>query len=206
MLDRAFRTTFENLSTLFLVIAVVAVPLHLAHSYWFKEVIEVADLHDEIESFPPDRTVRDVGASDLRAYQTSLAVLAAAEVALLMLLVRPTRRVLTDAEAGRVPTATRAWRTGFSGGGGYVSALARRPGPVLAAAVIAAVIGFLAEQVGLLAAQPLGDQRAWVGLAMAQSLARSLAAPFVLVVWAMVTAEIRPSRVKEGVSDVPKLY
>lgn len=206
MLDRSFKLALDNLTTLFLVVAVVVVPLHLAHSFWFKEVIEVAELHDEIAGFPPDRTVRDVGTGELRDYRASLGVLAVLELALCLVLVRPIRRVIEDVRAGRVPTATRAWRTGFSNGGGYLRGLARKPGPILAAVLVAAVIGVLTERVGLLVAQPLGDRRAWLGLALAQGAARSLAAPFVLVTWALITSELRSPRVKERVSDVPKLY
>jgi hypothetical protein len=201
MLDRSFRLTFANLSTLFLVVAVVAVPLHLAHSFVFKEVIEVAELHDEIEAFPADRTVRDVGPLDLRDYRLSLGVLSVLELGLLLVLVRPTRRVITDHLEGRVPTATGAWARGLASGGGYIRALLRRPGPLLAASVVAALIGLLAERAGLLAFQPLGDRSAWIGVALAGAVARSLAAPFLLVTWALSASET-----KEGVSGAPKLY
>lgn len=205
MLERAFRLTIANLSTLFLVVMVVVLPLHLAHSYWFKEVIEVAELHGQIASFPADRTVRDVGAGDLRDYLASLTVLALVELGLCLLLVRATRRVIEDDEAGRVPTATRAWLTGLALGGPYLRSLTRDLGPLLVAGLVAAAVGILAERIGLLVIQPLGDQRAWVGIAVVQATSRALAAPFFLVPWACSTARgARPAKDKDG--DVPKLY
>lgn len=201
MLDRSLRLTFANFSTFFLVVAVVVVPLHLAHSYAFKRVIEVAELHDRIETFPADRTVRDVGAEDLRDYKASLAILAVLELALLLIVVRPVRKVLADHHEGRVPTATSAWAGGWRSGGGYARALSRDPGPLLMALIFALAVGWLAEMVGLLIVQPLGDERAWVGVALAGAIARALAAPFFLVAWALSAA-----RVKEGVQVEPKLY
>lgn len=201
MLDRSFRLTFANLSTLFLVVAILAVPLHLAHSFAFRNVIEVSELHDEIEAFPSDRTVRDVGPLDLRDYRLSLGVLTVLELGLLLVLVRPTRRVLSDYQAGKVPTATSAWTLGFAQRGSYLRALTRKPGPLMASLLVAAAIGFLAERAGSLLFQPLGDATAWVGVALAGAAARSLAAPFLLVTWALSASET-----KEGVSGAPKLY
>lgn len=201
MLDRSFRLTFANLSTLFLVVAVLAVPLHLAHSFAFRNVIEVAELHDEIEGFPSDRTVRDVGPLDLRDYRLSLGVLTVLELGLLLVLVRPTRRVISDHQAGKVPTATSAWTLGRARRGAYIRALARKPGPLIASLLVAALIGLLAEKAGLLLFQPLGDANAWIGVALAGAIARSLAAPFLLVTWALSTPEA-----KEGVPGAPKLY
>jgi hypothetical protein len=188
MLDRALRETFGNFSTFFLICLTVTLPLSLGHSYAFRNVIEVHELHDQIEDFPADRAVRDVGPDTLSDYRTTVAVLALVELALLLLLVRPTRRVLDVAAAGRVPTAIGAWRGGFGSPGGYLRAFVRSPVPVLAALILAALLGLLAERVGLLLAQPLGDQRAWLGLGLAQAVARAGAAPFFLVPWAMATA------------------
>lgn len=194
MLDQALRRTFRDLSTFMLIVAFVAVPLHLVHSYAFRNVIEVRELHAQIETFPADRTVRDVGPDRLTDYRASLKLLGLLEAGLLVILVRPTRRALLDADAGGVPTASGAWAGSLHTGGGYLRALGHAPGPLLVAAVLALLIGFLAERVGLLAAEPLGDAKAWLGVGLAQAFARCLAAPFFLVTWAFAS-----DGAKEGV-------
>lgn len=205
MLDRAFRLTFAEFSTFFLVVLIAVAPLQIAHSYWFREVIEVADLHDEIESFPADRTVRDVGAEELRDYRASLALLTIIELGLALLGVRAVRVAAQDSLGGKVPTAVSAWRRGFSRKGSYLRAAARKPGPLVAAAAIALVVGILSEGFGLLVIQPLGDANAWTGIAAVRSVSRALAAPFLLVTWACLAIE-SGRNAKEKTGDVPKLY
>lgn len=201
MLDRAFRSVFANFTTMFLVVAVIALPVHLAFTFAFKEVIEVSELHDEIAAFPPDRTVREVGPASLTTYRAGLVLLTVFDVAALALLVRPTRRVLRDAAAGRVPTATGAWLRIGAERGGYLRAWSRAGGSLIAAFAVAALLVYLSGRVALLAAQPLGDARAWVGNGLARALALSLGAPFFLATWAIASFEA-----KAEVSEMPKLY
>ncbi len=193
--------TFAEFFTFFLIVAFIALPLHLAHSYVFRNVIEVSELHEEIERFPSDRTVREVGPDRLGDYRASLALVGVLELALLPLLVRATRKAMVDRSEGRVPTVLRAWSGVSTAGGGYFRALARKPGPLITALVVALILGFLGEKVGLLAAQPLGDRSAWLGVGLAQAAARALAAPFFLVTWAFAASEV-----KEEGSSTPKLY
>jgi hypothetical protein len=194
MLDRALRLYFAEFWTYVLIVAVVAVPLHLAHSYAFATVIEVHELHEQIAELPADRTVREIGSAELDDYRASLVVLALVEVALMLLVVRPVRFALEDQVSGRLPTALRSWTLGVAGPGGYLRGLVRAPGPVAGALLVAAAVGFLAERVGLLLGEPLGDTRAWIGLGVAQGTARSLAAPIFLVAWALAAHEGRAQR------------
>lgn len=180
--------TFAEFSTFFLIVAVVAFPLHLAHGYAFRNVIEVSELHDQIASFPEDRTVRDVGPSRLTTYRTTYLLLNALELVLLALMVRAVRRALDDHLAGRVPTVSSSWRGIARGPGGYLRSLGNL-GPLGGALVIAVILGVLAERVGLLIAQPLGDANAWLGLGTAQAVARSVGAPFLLVTWALLARD-----------------
>jgi hypothetical protein len=74
-LDDALRATFRNYSTLFLFVAAVAVPLHLAHAYAFRHVLAVSDLHPAIEALDRGEFVRSVGPGALARARTSFLVL-----------------------------------------------------------------------------------------------------------------------------------
>src|SRR5687767_1406913 len=111
MVDRAFRAALRNYSTLFLLVAVVTVPLHLLYSIVFQNVIETRELHAVIETFPDARQVRSVGRSQLTQARFGLALVTLIELAVLPFLARAGRRVLQMEEAGRVPSVGEALRS-----------------------------------------------------------------------------------------------
>jgi hypothetical protein len=173
--DAALRSTFRNFFTLFLLVAVWTVPLHLAHSYAYRDVISIAELHPDLETFPEGRRVRNVGVGDLRSSRRAYLLLTVLELALLPLLLRAARRVVADGT--KEPTVVGAYR-------GLADRLpARRDWGELAlwaaaAAAFALAAGALFRAGGLLAVAPLPDERAfpWVGLvdATARALAGAL--------------------------------
>ena len=111
MLERAFSAAFRNLSTLFLMVALFTVPLHVGYSYLFRDVIEVRKIHSSIEGFPSYRQVKNVGPDELRTARLTYLGLSVLELALLLpLLARATARVLEVDAAGGVPTIPRALR------------------------------------------------------------------------------------------------
>jgi hypothetical protein len=180
MLDRAWRVLFRNFSTFFLVVAVVAIPLHLAHAFLFRDVIAVQELHPDIEELPQDLRVRGVGADDVSDWRTTAWAFTALELALLPLFLAATRRVIEVDQEGGVPGVLDAYR--------HVVDRRSLPRPSAgdiaglgAALVLGLVIGGLARAAGLLAIEPLGDARAWAGAALVEGAARALGAGFFLV-------------------------
>ena len=161
--DAALRSTFRSFFTLFLLVAVWTVPLHIAYSYAFRDVISIAELHPDLETFPEGRRVRNVSIGDLRSARLAYLLLTAFELALLPLLFRAARSVV--AEGVEQPTVPRAYR----------EAVRRLPAArgwgelmvwITAAAAFALVVGALARAAGLLVIAPLPDERVfpWVGL------------------------------------------
>ena len=180
LVDRSLRATVRNFSTLFLLAATITLPLHVAHAYAFREVIEVAELHPAIEQFPARRKVRGVGLRQLAEARLSYLWLNVVELALLLVLVRPTARVLEVDRRHGVPTVWDAW-TGRGGSPGVFSALrGTSVGPLLAGVALALVVGWLARAVGLLVVEPLPDRLAFAGVGVVEGLWRALAAPFFL--------------------------
>jgi hypothetical protein len=180
MLDRAFRLVLRDLSTYFLIVATVAVPLHVVHGFVFQRVVAVSELHEEIEHFPEDVKVRKVGPSELSLFRATGWGVAALEVLFIPLLVGAARRVLSARAEQRLPTVPDAWSHALSGTRGALASL-RRPGLWGPALLVALVLGLLAEQAGLLAIEPLSDGTTWAGDAVVRAAARSLAAPFLII-------------------------
>lgn len=110
MLDRAFRDAFRSFSTLFVVVAIVTVPLHLAYAFTFRNVIATGEIHAQIREFPNYRQVRSVGPEQLTHSSIAFWVLTGLELALMPVAVKATRRVLEIEEHGGVATAPDAWR------------------------------------------------------------------------------------------------
>jgi hypothetical protein len=191
LLERSLSATFRNLSTLFLVAFVVLLPLHLVHSYVFRNVIEVRELHDQIEDFPPLRQVHGVGAQELQRARISFWALSLLEILALPLGARAARGVLDDERAGEistVPSAIRAIRKPLGSSGWAPKAI-----PVLAgAALIGVAAGWLLEGGGSAIVQMLPDRAEFAGVALVQATARSLGASFVMVALAQARSKVAP--------------
>lgn len=199
MLERAFSAAFRNFSTLFLMVALFTVPLHVGYSYVFRDVIEVAELHSSIEEFPDYRQVKGVGPDELRDARLAYLGLSALELALLLpLLARATGRVLEVDARGGVPTIPDAVRSVVRRGRGSARTLLGALPTVAAAALLALVIGWLFERAGLHLAEAVPDQAAWTLVGLIQGTARALAAPFLLVTIAPV-----PTSAKEVPPGTP---
>ena len=186
MLDRAFRLTLRDLSTYFLVAAVIFVPLHVVHAFAFQDVIAVSELHGQIAELGENETVRRVGPGDLDMYRLTGLLVLLLEVLTLPLMAAAGGRVLDQRSRGELPSVRAAWAKGtvhFTS----VRSLAR-PGVLLTASVLAVAIGILARMTGSLIIEPLSDRTAWAGVVLVEAGARSLAAPFVIVPAALIAS------------------
>jgi hypothetical protein len=190
MLERVLSTTFKNLSTLFLVAFVVLLPLHLAHSFVFRNVIEVRELHDEIEKFPPLRQVRGVGTQQLDRARISFWILSLLEVAALPLGARAARTVIDDnrrSGVATVPSALAGIGSRIEGTGwGHGAA-----GAVIGAIVIGGASGWMLESAGSTLVQMLPDRAEFAWLALVQASARALGAAFVMTALAIARSRKR---------------
>lgn len=180
--------TLRNFSTFFLIVSMVALPLFLAHSFWFRDVIATGEIHDAIADLPRGERVRGVGPDDLDAARISLGAVWLAVLVALPALVRATGRVLETDRAGEVPTALGAWR-----GIGRALQKDRRPPVVALAGCVgfAALVWWLSLRIGLLLAEPLGGSLAWVGVGLARGLALALGMPWILVALAAGCTDTR---------------
>lgn len=198
LLDRVFRLAFRNLSTLILLVATVSVPLHLGYGLVFRDVVEVRELHDEIEDFPPQVAVKGVGPDDLRRARAAFAGGVAVELALILLLSRAAARIIDVDEGGGVPTVLDAWShirvpTGRPGGSGIPT--------FLVALVFSVAAGTLAYRL-LSSVTDLLSGNVFV-LAGPLILAAAIAfgAPFALIGWVIGA---RSAKAKQH--GVPTLY
>ena len=199
MLDRAFRDVFRSFSTLFLVVAVVTVPLHLLYAFSFRNVIATRDIHAQIRELPDNRQVRGVGPEQLTHASLAFLALAGLELALLPLAVKATRRVVDVEGQGGVATVPDAWQHAMQREG--PRSFATTSAPSVAIATIAAfVLGALLETALLVAAELGGGQRNWVVVGTVQGAVRAFAAPFLLA----TIAKVRIA--KERPLVTPKLY
>ena len=199
MLDRAFRDVLRSFSTLFLLIALVTLPLHLLYAFSFRNVIATRDIHAQIRELPDDRSVLGVGQQQLTNASVAYWVLVGLELALLPLAVKASRHVVEVEERGGVATVPDAWRHAMERNGPRIFASTSAPS-VAIATIAAFVLGALLENT-LLVASELGDaQRNWAVIGTVQGAARAFAAPFLLVT-------IAKARVaKERPLVTPKLY
>ena len=110
MLETSLQATFRNFSTLFLVVAVVVFPLHLAYGITFRDEIAVRELHSEIEELPSGRKVRGVGPAAIDRVRVARYALWLVEIAFIPLMVKATRRALDATERGELATAADAWK------------------------------------------------------------------------------------------------
>lgn len=190
MVDQAFRATLRNFGTLFLLVAVITVPLHLAYSVMFRNVIETRELHPVIETFPESRQVRSVGRTQLFQARVGLGVVTLLELGSLIYLARATRRVLKNDEAGELPGVRDALLSAREDPG--VKPNLQRLGPLLVAAVFALAVGLLVERTALLLLEFVPDERSYPFFGLMQGVSRALAAPFFLVTLVLVSAAPSP--------------
>ena len=179
-------TTLRNLSTLALVCAIVLAPLHFAYAFVNRDAIAVREMAPAIESFPEGRQVRNVGRAELERERLSRWLVIALEALLVVpLLLRPTRRVLQADAEGRVPTATAAFSGDLRSGSSPDLRL------VAAGAAIGLVIVVLVQVGGSIFVPMLEDTNEWLGVFVAETLARSLGLPFLLTALAGSRAAAR---------------
>ncbi|HEX2234755.1 MAG TPA: hypothetical protein VHK89_00625 [Actinomycetota bacterium] len=205
LLDGALRATFRNLSTLFLLVAVVAVPLHLAHAYVFRSVIEMRELRPDIETFGPHKLIRGVGRRDFDAARRSAWGLTALELALVPLLARAARRALEVDEGGGIPTALGSLRE-MRRAPGVLGALRRSSREGVAIAVLALVVWWLARTVGLILSEAVPDPVSFAPVGLVEGAARALGGALLVGGWAglahrLALADTLPDKAgREGLS------
>ena len=179
LLDDAWRLAFRQFSTLFLIVAVVTIPLHLGYSFTFRNAIAVREFHTAIERFPEYRKVRGVGPTELRTARLAYVSLNVVELLLLPLAVGAAARVAAvDRQAG-IPTVTDSWSASVR----QLRALGHPARGLLAvavAAVVAVSIGLLVQRIGLLVAATMSPDVAFVPVGVVEALARAVGAPFFL--------------------------
>ena len=178
MLESGLQSTFRNFSTLFLIVAVVVFPLHLAYGLTFRDEIAVSELHSEIAELPSNRRVRGVGAAEIDRARLAGYAVWLVEIALIPLFVQAARRALEATERGDVATVAEAWRGAFG-------REPRRWLPGGAAAVVggagmALLVLLMIEVSGHLLTDMLPDGPRFAGVVMVDTLARASALPFVL--------------------------
>jgi hypothetical protein len=189
-IDRTLRLTWRNFATLWLLVALITIPVHLGHSFVYRRVIGLRELHPAIEQLPANRQVRSVGRSDLEEARSALAVIVIVELALLPLVAGATRRALQVDAAGGLPTVLDSWTHSLGA--------RRRPAPagsgVAAAAAglaISAATGYLIWQIGQLVIEPVGDDATWAAVGLAGGITGATAAPFFLVPIALLSGRAK---------------
>jgi hypothetical protein len=198
MIERAFARTFRNFSTIFMLVAVVVLPIHLIYAFTFRNVIATSDFHEAIEQMPNYQQVRSVGPPQLDDARLVFWIVTAVELALVPLAVRATRRVFIVDDEGKVPTAPDAWGRALQRQEGRKF----RPGWVVPAVVGVAAAGAAGTLVALIGSSLTGflsEDWRWTGVGLTQALARATAVPLALGPLALV-------RAKEGAPSAPKLY
>lgn len=180
MLDRTLRLALRNYVTLFLFVATFAVAIHLVYLFLFRDVVGLAEIHDAIREFPPQRQVRGVGHGDLDAWRIGNFVVTLIEVALVPFLAKGAARVIEQDEAGEVPTVGAALTATMKRGYRWFPSL-REAGPLLVTIAIGLVTWWLVRRTGLLLFEPVGRDSKWAAVAVVEGAARAAGAPFVLV-------------------------
>lgn len=184
LLDQSLRATFRNFSTLFLMAAIITIPLHVGHSFVYRGVIAVQDLHSDIETFPAGRQVHSVGREQLDDARIAFWAITALEVLLLPLVAGAAGRVLEVDARGGLPTVVDAWA--------HPRLRApERPGPpvlwpVPVAAALALGVWLLVERIGMVVVEPLPDVVSFAGTGLVLGISRAASVPFV-VVTALIT-------------------
>jgi hypothetical protein len=186
MLDASLRLTFRNLATLFLVVATVTVPLHVAASFVHRDTVALSELHPAIEDFPPRRKIKGIGPPELDAARKTTGVVTIIEIALLVPAIGATRRALGATEGGRLPGVVDAWV--HSLGSLRRPPLAARAGPVEAGAglLLAAATGYAVYRIGLPLVEATPATVRFGPAGLLDGAARAFGTPFLLVPLALL--------------------
>jgi hypothetical protein len=178
--DRSLRTTFRNYLTVFFLVAVVTVPLHVGHAFLYRNVISVRELHPDIEDFPERRKVHRVGVKKLEQSRNAFLFVTVVELLLLPLAVGATRRVLEVDARGGLPRVVDGWVHSLHAWRRPVP----EPGSPLAAlvgAVLGLAVGYLVERIGVLLSEPVPGSVVFAPVGLTQGVARAAGAAFLLV-------------------------
>jgi hypothetical protein len=187
-LDDVLRSTFRNYATLFFIVAALTVPVHVVHSFVYRDVVAVRRIHDAVEDLAPRQQVRRVSAADLAQYRTTGLLIAAAEIALVPLFVGAARTVLGAREGASV---IGGWRGSVRG---WNVPLPRPAHPLIAVAVgatLAVVIGFSLSTTGYLLSEPVGESVSFGPVGLTEGVAHAAGAPFLLVPLALATGRAK---------------
>jgi len=189
---------FRNFSTLFTIVAVIALPVHIVYTFVFRDVVATSDFHEAIRELPESSRVGGVGSGDLDEARLAFWALSLVELALIPFAVRATGRVFKVDARGGVPTATDAWKDAFR------RQESRRPsprwvGPIGAGLLAALACGLLLHAIGGTLTDFLSRDWRWVGEGLTQGLSRAGAVPFFL-------GPVAEARAKEEAPLAPKLY
>jgi hypothetical protein len=186
--DDVLKSTFRNYVTLFFVVAALTVPIHVVHSFVYRDVVAVRQIHGAVEDLEPQQQVRRVSADDLAEYRTTGWLITAAEIALVPLLAGAARTVIAAGGAGSV---LGGWRGAVSG---WKEPLPRPVRPVIAVVVglaLAMAIGFLVRTTGNLLSEPVGEAVSFGPIGLTEGIARAAGAPFFLVPLALAAGRAK---------------
>lgn len=165
MLDRALSKTFADLSTLLLVACVFTMPIHLVHSFLFRDELAIRELTPEIAELPEGRQVRGVPVGDVGLEKKWLAAALLLDLIGAAIVYRAAKRVYAVIEEGGTPTVPDALRNLGPRGPGPPA------GPVLALVAIGALTGWLVLAIGSRLADMAPADVTWLGVGIARALA-----------------------------------
>lgn len=177
MFDRGLRATFQNFATLFFVVAIVLVPLNLVATFVFRDAIRVREVEAQIRDLGSEE-VLGVDAARLDDADRARTIVLFAELLLIPVFLGAARKVLEDADAGRIPKASAALARG--GLRPRLAPLLAAPGPTLSAAALAGLVWLLVTRIGDVASEAVYDEAAWAGVGLVRGLALAIALPFLL--------------------------
>ena len=199
LLDRAFRVTFRNFSTLFLLVATLILIPNLIYGWVFRTTFTLHDLHPFIEELRFGRQQSNIGSKDLDTWRTIGYLVTGLQVVIVMLLTGATNRVVAVDEEGGVPTVTGALRHPHASGLGLRWNLGEAA-TVLGGLAVGVVVAFLAARIGSMAVEPLPDEVNFAAFAAVTAASWGLGAPFFLssVVAAGRSAAARADPLKPG--------
>jgi hypothetical protein len=181
LLDRVFRVAFRNFSTLSLIVAAVAIPLNLAYSFIWRNVIALSDLHDIISRLPAGQRVRGVSPDDVAAARGWALALVGVQILLIPVLVRAAGAARDDEASGGVPTVVGSYRNVTGRRGPNQDYAAGRGVTIVVAIVFAAGIYLLVSVAGSVVTGLLPERLSFLGGGLTRAVALALALPWPLV-------------------------
>jgi hypothetical protein len=185
-LDRVLSLTWRNFATLFLIVALVTVPLHVGRTFLYRKVLVARELEPDIETFTGGREVRGIGPADLQEARRSLLVVTVIELALLPLAVGAVRRALWLDRRGAPPGVLDAWVHApaalFRGTGAPASSAAT----VAIGALVGLAAGAMLERIGLILSEAFPLYLSFAPIGLTEGTSRALGAIFFLVPLALL--------------------